>query len=211
MASQRPGPASGFTLLELIFVAAIIGVLLAILIPSLASSRQSSRQLKCGTNLRSLAIATVQYADANRDLIPVAESPWNRDTRLVRPIVAQPFEALHVELGDPGDWSKYSIAHCPSDDRIGPVIGFGYFYLPAGSFGFLSDMTPEARCNRLREVQVLYRSDPSFVFLWSDIDHGAHAGTRQKYRSKFQLSARDGSVSVATSDIPMDADFWLNR
>ncbi len=47
-------PPSGFTLIELLTVIGILAALLALLLPAMNRARQSSRQLQCATNLRSL-------------------------------------------------------------------------------------------------------------------------------------------------------------
>lgn len=54
--------ASGFTLVELLIVVAIISLLLAIMMPSLAHARSQARSVKCRSNLRQLGIALTMYA-----------------------------------------------------------------------------------------------------------------------------------------------------
>ena len=48
---------------------AIIGILAAILLPTLSSGREKSRRAKCLSNLRQISIAMVGYAGDNRDLV----------------------------------------------------------------------------------------------------------------------------------------------
>jgi prepilin-type N-terminal cleavage/methylation domain-containing protein/prepilin-type processing-associated H-X9-DG protein len=52
----------GFTLIELLVVVSVIAVLIAIMMPSLASARRVARTAVCGTNLRSLSQAMNVYA-----------------------------------------------------------------------------------------------------------------------------------------------------
>jgi len=52
----------GFTLIELLIVFAIITVMIAVLLPVLASSRESSRRLVCTANTRSITIGMIAHA-----------------------------------------------------------------------------------------------------------------------------------------------------
>ena len=63
---------SAFTLIELLVVVAIIGLLSAILLPSLGRARHSARTTICGTNLRQIAIGWTIYAYENRDFAVAA-------------------------------------------------------------------------------------------------------------------------------------------
>lgn len=70
--SQRRTPQANaaFTLIELLTVIAIIGVLAAILIPTVGAVRARAKQAQCASNLRQIGVAMAAYADANRGSFP---------------------------------------------------------------------------------------------------------------------------------------------
>ena len=70
MGSRRGNRAVGFSLLELIFVIAVHGLLLALLLPAVQSVRAGARRLQCAWNLQQLALACHQYEHAYRAFPP---------------------------------------------------------------------------------------------------------------------------------------------
>ncbi len=64
---ERAGPGeSGFTLIELVVVVAIIALLVGILLPSLKSARRQARVVACLANAKAIATASLTYATADR-------------------------------------------------------------------------------------------------------------------------------------------------
>lgn len=65
----------GFTLVELLVVVAIIGLLVALLLPAVSSARSAARNVQCKNNLRQLAMATLLYEGATRHFPPSRIQP----------------------------------------------------------------------------------------------------------------------------------------
>src|SRR5690606_2419870 len=56
----------GFTLIELLVVVAIVGLLLALLMPAVQAARESARVVECKSNLRQIAEGLHNYHSARK-------------------------------------------------------------------------------------------------------------------------------------------------
>jgi prepilin-type N-terminal cleavage/methylation domain-containing protein/prepilin-type processing-associated H-X9-DG protein len=68
----------GFTLVELLVVIGIIAILIAILLPALARSREAARRTACLSNLRQVHTSFHLYAGAYRDQVPLGYRAGNK-------------------------------------------------------------------------------------------------------------------------------------
>lgn len=73
-----------FTLVEMLTVIAIIAILAAVLIPSLAAGRERSRRAYCQNNLGQIGKALMAYVNDNQDRLPPVSrdgtsSAWDKD------------------------------------------------------------------------------------------------------------------------------------
>lgn len=90
--------ASGFTLIELLVTIAIIGVVMAIVVPAAAKAREAARSMSCQGNLRQLNLAWAMYTDAER-AFPIAQDA--DDDRNAYRRVRWGFAGVRVAEGSP--------------------------------------------------------------------------------------------------------------
>src|SRR5262245_50990924 len=57
-----------FTLVEMLVVIAIIGILMALMLPAVQQARESARRMKCGSNLKQIVTAVHSFETTFRKL-----------------------------------------------------------------------------------------------------------------------------------------------
>src|ERR1700677_4187131 len=110
---------TGFTLIELMVVVAIIGILAALIAPTLSRAKGKAYQTKCLNNLKQLGVAIQMYAEEHGDQLPgpvwlgFYEEYDNQDfTRL--PYYIATYMGLPAAAAAPQD---ALLARCPSAAR----------------------------------------------------------------------------------------------
>ena len=96
-----------FTLIELLVVISIIGVLIALLLPAVMSSRASTRAIQCGNNLRQIGIAFQGYKEKHNKT-PDVETIFND---LDEYLESQELMYVCPELGD-STKTSYGVNMC---------------------------------------------------------------------------------------------------
>jgi prepilin-type N-terminal cleavage/methylation domain-containing protein/prepilin-type processing-associated H-X9-DG protein len=131
-----------FTLIELLVVIAIIGILAALLLPTLSIAKKKGSQAYCINNLKQLSLGMKMYVDDNNDDFPGMASLHNgfqptdwiywRTNTIYPPLMKSPIVSA-VPGGNP------SLFRCPLDrndaDRLAnPLSGTDGPYLYSYSF-----------------------------------------------------------------------------
>ncbi|MDP1661136.1 MAG: type II secretion system protein [Phycisphaerales bacterium] len=137
----------GFTLVELLVCMVVISLLLGILLPGLAKSREAARRTKCMVNLRSFGLALEGYRRDNKDMLPnvlpfqyaTARAPEEMRAILVNdPALLDTLQSYmdaplpdRLDPSDPESPFQYRDPYfCPSDKDtdVGAKFGISYEY-----------------------------------------------------------------------------------
>lgn len=154
MGGHRPPRPTGFTLLELLVVLAIIAVLLGLLAPAVQKARTLADQVRCRNNLRQLGLAFHQYHDTHGVLpaayeyrsvpgyaaVPAKWFRWSAFTHILPFLEQQPlYDQLDITIPLYQDASQHlvwprnqygvgqrvAVLRCPSDPRDTVFPQFG--------------------------------------------------------------------------------------
>lgn len=160
----------GFTLIELLVTLSMVFVLIALIAPSVRSSRESARKLKCGVQLRSLGVAVIGFAN-DYDYFPLAA----RIANVAAGTLHLPNELAPYLGGQTGLSQDRFVAPwaCPSDREDASGGQSRYGYLPAWDLNAPSEAWDEYLVPTSRDVSRItlleYETQPSVFVLLSDV------------------------------------------
>lgn len=151
--SDRLDPRAGVTIIEILVVISLISVLMALLLPAVASVRQASRRMECLSNARNLGLALIQVAETTGrfpasgnfaqypDKRPKLAHNWVVD---VLPWIDERVVHDEWDFDGPSDSgpnaklarSPIRVLICPNDFTVVREKGGNISYVVNGGFGF---------------------------------------------------------------------------
>jgi prepilin-type N-terminal cleavage/methylation domain-containing protein/prepilin-type processing-associated H-X9-DG protein len=221
---------SAFTLIELLTVIAIIGILAAIIIPTVGKVRSSARTAKCLSNLRQLAMGNRLHAQDNKDRMvnPLGYQglSWNKQL--------EPYLGKAAGLnGDGGGVSNSgwtdntrSVTNCPSREsgtevNVASYGWNGAMYHDSSYAGGVNTRWPDfkfsAPPNPSRVIMVGDMNEENNAYIRppvgdSKIISWAVPANVSRHGSRGNFAFMDGSVRGATLDelnVTDEKSLWL--
>ena len=158
-----------FTLIELLVSIAIIGILVALLLPAVQSARESARRIECVNNLKQIGLAFHNHHD-QFGYFPTGGWKWDKPPR---------YTNGNPEIGEP-QWAGWGFQILPYVDGA-PAWN-------AGAETAIGAVNPVFFCPTRRSPQVFTRSD--------NYDPPLTGGQITRAMCDYAASNRDGTGIV---------------
>lgn len=156
-----------FTLLELLVVIAVIAMLLAVLVPSLARAKEQGREICCKNNLHQMYVAAMVYTDNHKGSFPIAyysQKIGSATTSFCWDFTVGPQGEILPGILWQGEATIEKIQQCPSyrgqsNTAFDPYTGYNYNTSYIGHGGGEAIPEPD-RWNQMRR--------PAYCALFGD-------------------------------------------
>ena len=129
MKLQNTHTRAGMTLIEVLVVIAIIGILIAMLLPAINSVREAARRISCQNNVKQIAMAVINYSDTHNEHLPALwktphPDPWQNFSWRVDLLPFLEQTALVDSIGD-------NVLPLEAENRAGVTKVLSVFQCPS--------------------------------------------------------------------------------
>lgn len=230
----RRAPVRAFTLVELLVVIAIVGILAALLLPTLSQAKQKAKGIQCLSNMKQLTIAWMLYPGDYEDRLVTNTVDANNSS----------WAAGWLDLGDPSDTDNTNAATimspegllwpyskslalyvCPSDRNTVDINGVSYPLVRSVSMnqrmnGGEYKSAPLSLFNNPNKLSAINNPGPSTTFVFIDeradsINDGffvidmLDVGPQARIGNT-PADYHNGSSSVSFADGHVESHKWLD-
>ncbi|MDR1282158.1 MAG: DUF1559 domain-containing protein [Opitutaceae bacterium] len=197
-ANPRQLRPAAFTLVELLTVIAIIGILAAIIIPTVGKVRESARSAQCLSNLRQLALGANLYAEDNKGMTPPLFYTWYD---AIWPCIYSPMTDSITPYGPdlPGAPHAGTVFECPAARRetVPPFTAIR-------SYGINDQLFPSLPNRGVNGIAVQTIEARSQTILFGDVKNSSTlhpepgSTCNPRHNDKMNVAYFDGHVAAIT-------------